>query len=58
MRITRKQMSNRPDRQVVNAHTSPRSGHKICGHHVHVGTCVHCQRAQLARWREQLARAS
>jgi len=25
-----------------------------CGHSRHVGTCPECQRAQLARWREQL----
>jgi hypothetical protein len=27
---------------------------KRCGHKRHVGTCPHCQRAQLARWRSQL----
>jgi hypothetical protein len=29
-----------------------------CGHSVHLGSCPHCQRAQLARWGEQLAEAS
>jgi hypothetical protein len=29
-----------------------------CGHSVHIGSCPHCQRAQLARWAEQLADAS
>jgi len=29
-----------------------------CGHTRHVGTCPHCQRAQLARWRAQLIAAS
>jgi hypothetical protein len=28
---------------------------KPCGHDRHVGTCPACQRAQLARWRSQLA---
>jgi hypothetical protein len=28
---------------------------KPCGHTRHVGTCPHCQRAQLARWQRQLA---
>lgn len=28
---------------------------KACGHTAHVGTCPACQRAQLAKWREQLA---
>jgi len=31
---------------------------KPCGHAQHVGTCASCQRAQLARWRTQLAQAS
>ena len=31
---------------------------KSCGHAAHVGTCASCQRAQLARWRTQLAQAS
>jgi hypothetical protein len=31
---------------------------KPCGHARHVGTCASCQRAQLARWRTQLAQAS
>jgi hypothetical protein len=26
-----------------------------CGHRVHLGSCPQCQRAQLARWAEQLA---
>lgn len=30
---------------------------KTCGHDRHVGTCPACQRAQLARWRSQLAAA-
>jgi len=38
--------------------TAARSGatavRKPCGHKLHVGTCPHCQRAQLARWRAQL----
>jgi hypothetical protein len=29
-----------------------------CGHTRHVGTCPDCQRAQLARWRGQLAEAT
>lgn len=29
-----------------------------CGHTRHVGTCPECQRAQLARWRSQLAEAT
>ena len=28
---------------------------KACGHTAHVGTCPACQRAQLAKWRAQLA---
>ena len=28
---------------------------KDCGHTAHVGTCPACQRAQLAKWRAQLA---
>ncbi len=28
---------------------------KACGHVAHVGTCSACQRAQLAKWRGQLA---
>lgn len=27
---------------------------RSCGHFRHVGTCPPCQRAQLARWTEQL----
>ena len=27
---------------------------KPCRHERHVGTCPHCQRAQLARWNSQL----
>ena len=30
-------------------------GAKACGHTAHVGTCAACQRAQLAKWRAQLA---
>ena len=29
-----------------------------CHHRGHVGTCAACQRAQLARWRVQLAQAA
>jgi hypothetical protein len=29
-----------------------------CRHRVHLGTCPQCQRAQLARWAEQLADAA
>jgi hypothetical protein len=29
-----------------------------CGHARHVGTCPHCQRTQLARWRAQLQEAT
>jgi hypothetical protein len=47
-------------------HTSPDGGFATsdagtlkqfvaCGHVHHVGTCPCCQRAQLARWRDQLA---
>jgi hypothetical protein len=32
--------------------------YKRCNHPVHVGTCPQCQRAQLARWAEQLADAT
>jgi len=28
---------------------------KTCGHQVHTGSCPQCQRAQLARWAQQLA---
>jgi hypothetical protein len=28
---------------------------KTCGHEVHSGSCPQCQRAQLARWAQQLA---
>ena len=28
---------------------------KACGHADHIGTCPACQRAQLAKWRAQLA---
>jgi hypothetical protein len=31
---------------------------KPCGHTAHVGTCAACQRAQLAKWREQLAQVA
>jgi hypothetical protein len=31
---------------------------KACGHTTHVGTCSACQRAQLAKWREQLAQVA
>ena len=31
---------------------------KLCGHTRHVGTCPHCQGAQLARWQRQLAAAT
>ena len=31
---------------------------KPCGHTRHVGTCSACQRAQLAKWQEQLAVAT
>jgi hypothetical protein len=31
---------------------------KACGHTAHVGTCAACQRAQLAKWREQLAQVA
>jgi hypothetical protein len=31
---------------------------KACGHTTHVGTCAACQRAQLAKWREQLAQVA
>lgn len=30
---------------------------RSCGHIRHVGTCAVCQRAQLARWQEQVANA-
>jgi hypothetical protein len=32
----------------------PHRTEESCGHTRHVGTCPSCQRAQLARWREQL----
>jgi hypothetical protein len=28
---------------------------KACGHAAHVGTCSACQRAQLDKWKSQLA---
>ena len=31
---------------------------KVCGHTAHVGTCSACQRAQLAKWRDQLAQVA
>jgi hypothetical protein len=31
---------------------------KACGHTAHVGTCSACQRAQLAKWRAQLAQVA
>lgn len=31
---------------------------KPCGHTAHVGTCAACQRAQLAKWRDQLAQVA
>jgi hypothetical protein len=31
---------------------------KACGHTAHVGTCAACQRAQLAKWRDQLAQVA
>jgi len=31
---------------------------KACGHAAHVGTCSACQRAQLAKWRDQLAQVA
>jgi hypothetical protein len=31
---------------------------KACGHTAHVGTCAACQRAQLAKWRAQLAQVA
>jgi hypothetical protein len=37
----------------AQAHSAPAP--KPCGHVRHVGTCALCQRAQLARWRAQLA---
>jgi hypothetical protein len=42
---------------------NPARGHigqaaKACGHTTHVGTCSACQRAQLAKWREQLAQVA
>lgn len=33
-------------------------GCRPCGHMHHIGTCAHCQRAQLARWRRQLIEVS
>ena len=32
--------------------------HKPCGHLLHVGSCPQCQRAQLARWADQLTEAA
>lgn len=42
---------------------APARGHsgqvaKACGHTTHVGPCAACQRAQLAKWREQLAQVA
>jgi hypothetical protein len=34
------------------------TGCRPCGHSHHIGTCTHCQRAQLARWRRQLIEVS
>jgi hypothetical protein len=39
-------------RLTIGAHE--RSDAKPCLHDRHVGTCPHCQRAQLARWNSQL----
>jgi len=38
-------------RRRVNEATAARP----CAHSRHVGTCSHCQRAQLARWESQLS---
>jgi len=59
MRITQSLGQTRLTRpQTVSRRTKPSGEHKLCGHPVHVGTCAMCQRAQLARWRAQLAEAA
>jgi hypothetical protein len=35
-----------------------RHAQESCGHARHVGACPACQRAQLTRWRQQLAHAT
>jgi hypothetical protein len=50
----------RPVSTLTNGHPRPLRAaifRKPCGHTRHVGTCGCCQRAQLARWHEQLLQA-
>ena len=49
LRLGFKRQGARPEAQEDTTQAS-------CNHTRHVGTCPSCQRAQLARWREQLAR--
>jgi hypothetical protein len=42
-------------RAVRRAPVAGSRARKPCGHERHVGPCPACQRAQLARWRSQLA---
>lgn len=42
----------RASREAAGASVRPSTP---CGHDRHVGSCPACQRAQLARWRAQLA---
>lgn len=59
MRITRSlEQTGLTRPQTVSRRTKPSGEQKPCGHSVHVGTCAMCQRAQLARWRAQLAEAA
>jgi hypothetical protein len=42
----------------ASVHVSVSQIAKVCGHTAHVGTCAACQRAQLAKWRAQLAQVA
>lgn len=45
-------------RPTVSAHSADGAEQKRCGHDGHIGSCPVCQRAQLLRWRAQLAEVS
>ena len=49
-----------PSVETTRTIPTPHAPHREmpCGHRVHLGSCPQCQRAQLARWAEQLAAAS
>ena len=44
--------------RAASARVQQGHGAKACGHIAHVGTCSVCQRAQLAKWRAQLAQVA